>query len=135
MSFDETLDALPSGLKEARLERIDIQLDKDRVTLTLSIWMGDDKDVEGVAHEIFRRAQIVLDGIVYVVVPPETLIGTSKGYLEVDGEVEPSEDAETELPEARPNVPLTLYLPERNRFLHFGAHKGELRWLDPTTRS
>jgi hypothetical protein len=135
MTLDTILDELPNGLKDARLERVDVQLERDRIVLTLSIWMGDERTSEGMAREIYQRAQITLDGLRYVIVPPGALTEKpARGWLEVDGDVEPSEDHETELPELVPELALSLYLSERNRFLHFGAKKGDLRWLDDATR-
>jgi len=135
MSFDAILDELPNGLADARLERVDVQLERDRVVLTLSIWMGDDKDSEGVAREIYRRAQVVLDGIRYAILPPGAVAEPPpKGFVAVDGDVEPSEDTETELPELVPEVALSLYLTDRARYVHFGARRGDLRWLDENAR-
>ncbi len=132
MNLAQLTDALPWGLHDAYLERLELDWSHARAALTLRLMMSERQDFE-------RRARIDITGLVFCSVDaPE--IAPERGYVPTPKDGLRLSDGEGAAPERAgvlPPVPEGgflhwFFVHDWNRFVHLCAREAALVWLDPT---
>ena len=133
MTLDELDALLPSGLHDAKLDRVAINFADRTVRLELNIWVGDDEE-----REAYRRAQVTLSGLLFwVSEPPDPSYPfASPRPLWIDAG--PLTD---KLPERQPALPPVpqgafanwIFVRDWNAFIYVAAEDANLTWLGGRT--
>ena len=132
MTLEELTDPLPWGLHDARLETLEVDWLRARLTLTARLMMSEHQDLD-------QRARFTLDGLVYCSIEaPE--IDPGRGYEAIP----PGGLMVSEGTGAAPGYEATLpptpqgcflhwfFVVQWNRFIHVCARDARLTWLDPS---
>ena len=67
MTLEEIDASLPNGFHDAEIKSIHADCTKRRVTIELSIWLGEGPDNTEVPQEAYRLAEVMVDGLQFLV--------------------------------------------------------------------
>lgn len=135
MTLEELAAALPNGLHDAHLARLDLDYRGGKALLTLDICVGDPETDDIADRERMRPAEVVLHGLLFAVVEPpdcRAWAGAGSGALRIDVGDVPKGD--------RPRLPVIpgdafmarLFVSPWNAFITLAARAATLRWSDGT---
>lgn len=125
MTFEELAATLPNGLHDAEVSRLQIDYSTRTVVLELSIWLGDDEDLEK-----YRSAQITLRGLQFCVMegPDPRYPYAATEPLWISDVTSPPSGTTLPKPAAPNAFVSSFFVNQWNAFVHLAALDASLVW-------
>ena len=130
MTLEELENTLPNGLHDAEVQRVSVDYQERKLTLDLSVWMGNMGD-PAEAREAYRMARLELSGLNFLVMePPDpTYPFKDSAGLTIDG-CDMSKNLNNTLLKSVPDSVFvrSLWVNEWNAFMHIAAKEAQIFW-------
>jgi len=134
MTLDDIAASLPNGFHDAVLKTVSLDFVNCEAKLRLSVWIGEPGANTDAERELYRNAEVCLEGLVYwISEPPRTKDYLHKGALVFDmGALETLAEPPSSPPPEAPADSFTnwLFVRDWNAFVFVAARDSRLSWLD-----
>jgi hypothetical protein len=132
MTLEEVESALPNGLHDAEIRRIDVNYGQGALALDLEVWVGSMDDPPE-RREAYKSGRLEMSGLIFLVFEPPD----AKYPYRVESKltIDSSDPRKSLDPELLASVPgdgfcHSFFVFQWNSCMHFAAKHAEMIWLN-----